>query len=135
MGEYNSRGGRYRSRHNRRKENKKLLVFVGAIIGISIVILLGLLIGGNKKDDLVGVWRYDQYTEYEFAEDETGCLCVDDVHYEYIYKIAGDKLKLNFTENVVTDCEYQFEVKGKTLVLIGGEGTDGGTYELKRTQK
>ena len=117
------------------KCNKKLLILAGAAIVIVIVILLVLLIGGPKKDELVGIWKYDQYTEYEFSEDGKGCLCLDDVHYEYKYKISGDNLKLDFTEDVVRDCEYKFGVDGDTLVLTGGEGTDGGTYQLKKIQQ
>lgn len=30
------------------------------------------------------------------------------------------------------DATYEFSVKGDTLILIGGEGTIGGTYELTK---
>jgi len=148
MSEYNevsnrtpSRDGRYAGHYERRKpvkrkhkKNKPLLIIAVAALIIVAVVLSILIFGGSKNNDiLVGTWKYDQYTEYEFFEDGTGCLCVDDVHYEYKYKISGDKLKLDFTEDVVRDCEYTFTVEEKNLTLVGGEGTDKGTYKLNKT--
>lgn len=123
------------NRKRKHREKKKLFILTGAAIAIVVVFLFVLLVGGSKNDKLVGIWKYDQYTEYEFFEDGSGCLCVDDVHYEYTYKISRDKLKLDFTEDVVRDCEYKFVVKNNNLTLIGGEGTDKGTYELKKITK
>ena len=120
------------NRKQKNREKKKLLILAGVAATICIVVLLVLFVGGTKQDKLVGTWKYDQYTEYEFFKDGTGCLCVDDVHYEYKYKISGDKLTLDFTEDVVTDCEYKFVVENKKLTLIGGKGTDNGTYKLTR---
>ena len=123
------------NRKQKNREKKILLILAGVAATIFIVVLLALFVGGTKQDKLVGTWKYDQYTEYEFSGDGTGCLCVDDVHYEYTYIISGDNLKLDFTEDVVRDCDYKFEVNGKSLVLTGGDGTDGGTYQLKRIQR
>ena len=116
---------RLRARQQNHMKKKKMLTWAGTAITIVIVIFLVRLVSGAKNDKLVGIWKYDQYTEYEFSEDGTGCLCVDDVHYEYTYKISKDNLKLDFTKDVVRDCEYKFEINVDILVLTGGEGTDG----------
>ena len=67
-----------------------------------------------------------------FETNSRGKLLADDVSYAYIYRINGDKLILDFTENVVRDCEYTFSVDGAKLTLKGGTGTDGGTYSLNK---
>lgn len=118
----------------RKHRNKKTIVIVTAAVIVILAVIISLIVfGGNSKSDvLAGTWKYDQYTEYEFSGDGTGFLCVDDVRYEYKYKISGDKLKLDFTEDVVRDCEYTFTVDNKNLTLVGGEGTDKGTYNLNK---
>ena len=42
---------------------------------------------------------------------------------------------IDYANESVWDSEYEFTVDGNTLTLIGGEGTVGGTYELKRSSK
>ena len=147
MSEYNevsskpsSNGGRYAGHYERRtpakrkrRNNKPAIILVSAILIIAAIIISIVIFGGSKNSDvLVGTWKYDQYTEYEFNDNGIGYLCVDDVRYEYKYKISGDKLKLDFTEDVVRDCEYTFTVENKKLTLVGGEGTDKGTYNLNK---
>ena len=119
-----SRNGRYAGRYSKqgpatRKPQKAkkfnplfIAVIVLAIVLIGLIIFL--IVGPSKQNNaLIGTWRYDQYTEYE-------------------YKIAGDKLKLDFTEDIVRDCEYSFTVENNILTLVGGEGTDQGTYKLNK---
>lgn len=138
-----SRSGRYAGRYSKQGSAKRkpqkakkfnplfIAVIVLAIVLIGLIIFL--IVGPSKQNNaLIGTWRYDQYTEYEFHDNGKGCLCVDDVHYEYEYKIAGDKLTLDFTEDVVRDCEYTFTVENNNLTLVGGEGTDQGTYKLNK---
>lgn len=119
---------------NRKPRNNKTMILLIAIVLIVIAVIISIVVFcGNKNNNiLVGTWKYDQYTEYEFNDNGIGYLCVDDVRYEYKYKISGDKLKLDFVENVVRDCEYTFTVEEKNLTLVGGENTDGGTYTLKK---
>ena len=100
------------------------------IVAVITVIVITL---ANKPDTkIIGVWQYDEYTKYDFNEDGTGCLCADDVHYEYTYKLSGDKVIIDFEEDVVRDCDYTYSVEDDTLTLNGGDGTDGGTYKLEK---
>lgn len=56
----------------------------------------------------------------------------DDVTYSYAYTVKGKKLILDFTEDIVRDCDYTFSVNETALTLIGGTGTDGGSYKLNK---
>ncbi len=138
-----SRSGHYAGRYSKQGPAKRkppktkrinplfIAVIVLAIVLIGLIIFL--IVGPSKQNNaLIGTWKYDQYTEYEFYDNGKGCLCVDDVHYEYEYKISGDKLKLDFTEDIVRDCEYTFTVENNNMTLVGGEGTDQGTYKLNK---
>lgn len=138
-----SRNGRYAGRYSKQgptkrkaKKTKKINPLFIAVIALAVVLvglIIFLIVGpGKQNNTLIGAWKYDQYTEYEFYDNGKGCLCVDDVHYEYEYKISGDKLKLDFTEDIVRDCEYTFTVENNSLTLVGGEGTDQGTYKLNK---
>jgi len=131
--------GRYEGHYSRKKptkrkykRNKKMFLIVIILLVIIVATISIFVFGGSSNSELLGVWRYDQYTEYEFSEKGQGCLCVDDVHYEYRYKVSGNTIKLDFVDDVVRDCEYTFSVEGKSLTLIGGEGTDKGTYKLSK---
>ena len=106
---------------------------------VALLILTGMLASvflGCSRDaideNLLGTWQYNDYTEYVFSADGSGFLCADDVHYEYRYQTKGDTVKLDFTEDVVQDCEYTYSINEETLTLVGGEGTDQGTYQLKK---
>ena len=117
----------------RKKESKSLFITAIILAVILIALIIFLIVGPSKQNSaLIGTWKYDQYTEYEFYDNGKGCLCVDDVHYEYEYKISGDRLQLDFIEDVVRDCEYTFTVENNKLTLVGGEGTDQGTYKLNK---
>ena len=89
----------------------------------------------KPSNELVGVWQYNEYTKYEFSEDGTGCLCADDVHYEYTYKLSGKKVTIDFEKDIVRDCDYTYSVENNELTLVGGKGTDGGTYKLKKIKE
>lgn len=111
---------------------KKQILVVVLIIMIAIVISLFTILKKSRNRELLGVWQYNQYTEYEFSEKGRGCLCVDDVHYDYKYNISGRTIRLDFADNIVRDCEYTFSIKGNVLTLVGGAGTDKGTYKLNK---
>lgn len=128
-----SKQGAVKSKSGKTKKINPLFVAVIVLAVVLVGLIIFLIAGPSRQSNtLIGVWKYDQYTEYEFYENGKGCLCVDDVHYEYEYKISGDKLKLDFTEDVVRDCEYTFTVENNNLTLIGGDGTDQGTYQLTK---
>jgi len=125
--------GRYEKRPTKRRKKQNKLIALIAVVIIAIIVACIFIFSGPKvNSELVGKWRYNEYTAYEFYDNGKGCLCIDDVHYEYTFKTSSDKLSLDFTEDVVRDCEYTFSVDGNELTIVGGEGTDKGTYKLKK---
>ncbi len=121
-----------RAEQRRRQKKRQRIVFI-TVLAIIILIIAAIIIALVKKPDsrIVGIWQYNEYTKYEFSEDGTGCLCADDVHYEYKYKLSGNKVTIDFDKDIVRDCGYTYSVENNELTLIGGKGTDGGTYKLK----
>ena len=122
----------YRKRR-RRRDNRKAIMFMAFIaITVAFVSLFLILHFNNSNNKLVGTWVYDEYTQYVFEESGHGKLLADDISYEYTYKIKGEKVIIDFTEDVIRDCDYTFSVDGTELTLKGGTGTDGGTYTLNK---
>lgn len=120
---------RYRKRRNAGK--KTALIITTTVIVAAVIILIGIQIG-KKPNELVGTWVYDEHTQYVFEKDGAGKLLADDVVYDYIYSVKGDRLIIDFTKDIVRDCEYTFTIDNGILSLVGGSGTDGGNYKLKR---
>lgn len=118
-------------KHN--NTGKKIVIAVLLIFIATIITILIVLRSDRTTDKLIGTWRYDEYTQYFFKKDGTGKLLADDVAYEYTYTIKGEKLIIDFTENIVHDCEYTYAIHDNgTLTLIGGIGTNGGSYNLNK---
>lgn len=124
----------YRKSNHKKHKRKSRITIAIIIILVLIISIAGILTFMllNKSNPLVGTWEYDSYTQYVFEKDGNGCLRVDDVTYDYTYKITENMLILDFSEDVVRDCEYGFSIDENELTLIGGENTDGGTYKLKK---
>ena len=124
-----------------KKNNQYVVTAISAVL-IAVLVLLPAFIcqgctNNEKNTELVGVWRYDEYTEYEFSQGDNGCLCLDgNTHYEFTYSIKDDELYIDFALDYVTDCKYTYSVDANTLTLVGGEGTAevGKTYELTKVQ-
>lgn len=124
----------------RRRQRQRMMTVIGLAIVIVIIAIVSIILfkPSNSKSDpakadiLSGTWVYDQYTKYEFDGYGKGCMCLENTHYEYSYKIDGDKLSMDFENEAVHDCSYTFSVEDNTLTIVGGEGTSGGTYKLKK---
>ncbi|MGI6664161.1 MAG: DUF5640 domain-containing protein [Christensenellaceae bacterium] len=83
---------------------------------------------------ITGTFIFNDSTYYEFDGEGSGYMSLSTTRYAYAYSISGDKLKLDFDNEAVRDCEYTFIYEGDTLTLVGGEGTTGGTYTLRRQE-
>lgn len=124
----------YRKSGYRKRKRKSRINIAIIMVMVLIVLIAGILayVLLDKGNPLVGTWVYDSYTQYVFEKDGKGCLLVDDVRYDYSYKTNGEKLTIDFSEDVVRDCEYTFSIDKNELTIVGGENTDGGTYKLKK---
>lgn len=139
-----SHPGRYLSpRHTNRKRqrnHKRKIILVSALVLALVILVIILLCKGCNENksantELVGVWHYDQYTEYEFDAESNGCMCLDgNNHFEFTYTTEDNTLYLDFALDYVTDCQYTYTVDGDKLTLVGGEGTAevGKVYELTK---
>ena len=139
---YSSRTAVRQRRHRKRQRQRMIFVTSLAVVVIALIILSISLLSpksDNKDsptmDALSGVWVYDQYTKYEFDGYGNGCMCLDDVHYEYTYEIIKNTVQIDFENEAVHDCSYDFTVDENQLTIIGGEGTTGGTYKLNKSKQ
>ena len=121
-------------RRKRIQRQRRILFTSILILVITLIIILCFVIFKPKTNknfgELNGVWKYDEYTQYEFNKNGEGCMCLDEVRYKYTYSISGDKLTLDFADDAVHDCTYSYAVNENKLTLVGEDGTVGGTYKL-----
>lgn len=135
--EHDIRQSRRRAAIRLRRRNQVIFIIITFVLVFGVVI--GLLIlknHSNEKKELLqfqGTWKYDEYTQYEFDGNGNGCMCLEDLHYEYTYTVKHNELKLDFKNDSVRDCTYTFLIKNNTLTITGGEGTVGGTYVLNKS--
>jgi hypothetical protein len=110
-----------------------LIIIIATIVIVSIFIFKPKDKPNSSTPDIIsGTWVYDQYIKYEFDGQGKGCMCLENIHYEYSYKINDNILSMDFKNEAVHDCSYTFEVDGNNLTFVGGEGTTGGTYLLTK---
>ena len=83
-------------------------------------------------DNIEGTFIYNDSVKYEFDGNGNGAMYDSENEFEYTYSIKNGKLELNFKLDALHDATYDFILDGDTLKLIGGEGTTGGEYNLKK---
>ena len=127
-----------RIRKRKKKQTQRRMVLCGAIAALAVIIVGIILLAkgcSGGTDALAGTWEFDGTTTYSFDGSGSGAMELPSISYDFTYTIAGNKLMIDYANESVRDSEYEFTVDGNTLTLIGGEGTVGGTYELKRSSK
>lgn len=117
-----------RKRWRRQRKRRIMLVVVFALV--LTMTILSCTASGKEQKVIEGIWVYDEYTKYEFDGKRNGCMYLDYLEYEYKYRVSGNKLSLDFKDERVHDCVYQFVIEKDVLKIIGKEGTTGGTYSL-----
>ena len=114
---------------------KTMIIAVAAVVVIAVLcILLPRLFGNKANAVLAGAWSYQDSAEYSFDGKRHGMLKTEGMELKYTYKVSGDTLKLNFKDKIATDATYTFKIVTDTLILEGGEGTTGGSYQLDRVK-
>ena len=127
-----------RIRKRKKKQTQRRMVLCGAIAALAVIIVGIILLAkgcSGGTDALAGTWEFDGTTTYSFDGSGSGAMELPSISYDFTYTIDGNKLMIDYVNESVRDSEYEFTVDGNTLTLIGGEGTVGGTYELKRSSK
>lgn len=131
---YNRRQAARRKKQKRQRIRKTVSVLAAVLALAGLITGVALLTKGNSSGRLlVGTWVYDENTVYRFGEDGRGCMEIGDGDFAYTYTVKGNEVSLDFEQVALHDCTYTFKVKGNTLTLVGGEGTVGGEYELRRS--
>lgn len=123
--------------HSKRKAAKKrrqrhmmiIIVIPAAVMLLSIILIVKSCSGG---DILKGTWDLDGVTVYQFDGKGNGLLNLPSNAYPFIYEIKDNEVSIDFESDAARDAAYSFSVKDGVLTMIGGEGTIGGTYELKK---
>lgn len=116
-----------------RKRRWKIVIsiLVATVLAVSLLIVIFVKI--NPDLDLIqGSWTYDQYTQYEFDGKGKGYMQLETERYDYTYRIAETKLYIDFTNEAVRDCTYEFSIQGDVLTMTGEEGTTRGQYTLTK---
>jgi len=131
---YLSKAERLRRKKIRRRKimiQRAILAEVALVILILIIVLIFKGCSGGKND-IVGTWRLDDFTAYQFEKDGTGAMLLSNSRYDYTFEVKGENLHIDYEDDILVDGSYTFTAEGDTLILTGGEGTSGDTYELTR---
>lgn len=128
------RAKQYKRRKKRRQRQRYCLFGSTILLLIVVIIAIVFLVKGcsAKTDSLAGTWNLDGTTTYEFDGNGTGAMVLPSISYDFTYMINGDRLVIDFANEILQDSTYTFLVEDGTLTMIGGEGTIGGTYELNK---
>lgn len=81
---------------------------------------------------LKGIYVYNDNVKYEFNNDNTGTLYDGNNKYKYTYKILDQQITFTFEDTTIHESTYTAYFVDGDLKLIGGEGTVGGEYILKK---
>ena len=109
-----------------------MIVSLLALLFVVLIIVLICKGCSGRIDALAGKWDFDGTTAYEFDGKGSGAMLLILADYDFTYEIKDNQLYIDFVNESAHDATYEFSVKGDTLILIGGEGTIGGTYELTK---
>ena len=101
---------------------------------LSIALLLVLIIsvtgcGKNQKNELVGTWKNDTYFEgyefiYTFNEDGTGKYDAAGTVMNFTYKVNGNKISFEYTDEDMETLDTTFSIDGDTLTVKDSENED-----------
>lgn len=119
-------------------KQRRLFGISAAVVAIALLVVLIIVVAKSCStggDVLSGTWALDGTTTYQFDGNGKGAMVLHVVSYDFTYTIDGNKLVIDYRNESVHDATYEFTVDGDTLTLVGGEGTIGGTYELKKVPK
>lgn len=120
-------------KRKRAKRRKMIAISIFTVAAIAVLIAMVLIIKSLfSPDELKGTWSLDEATSYQFDGKENGAMLVSESEYKFTYDIKRKNLLIDYESDILVDGEYEFKVKKDVLILIGGEGTSGDTYELTK---
>ena len=139
------------NKHKKQKQTFKIkkiisILFIAMIVVITIIAIknknknnnnntnvLSNEIVVNKDPNLLnGTFVYNENVKYTFNNDNTGILYDKGNEYKYTYTIQEQQVFIDYEDKTIHDATYTFYFVNDNLKLIGGEGTSGGEYILKK---
>lgn len=108
-----------------------MIICVGALTLLARFFEQTLSIG---KDELNGVWCYDEVTSYEFDGNGDGALVLPSAQYAFRYEIDETHVSIDFEDDAANDASYDFLVESDVLTLKTGQGEDEIIYVLQKSE-
>ena len=120
---------KHRKQTTGRKKEMILLVIIAVL---AVIAVAAAAIGiPSFRHRLEGKWKLHE-TVYCFKDDQTGYMQVGESIYRFRYSVSGDQVSVDFQSDSISDCLYQFSVRGSRLILNGKDGTVRGQYIMER---
>lgn len=131
-----------------RTKNKKILAIALVLLNLiligTVIFLLINYFGGKEEpidnhnsevqvndENIIGVWRFSDIVLYGF-DGENGYLQIEDDKLDFSYTAKNGTVYIDFSEDYMKDCEYDYTVSENQLKLIGKDGTTGGEFVLTK---
>ncbi len=129
-----SRKPAQRRRKKRKQSNGRLLVLLMGVCSLVLLVLSLILIihSCTSRNPVVGSWKLDSMTTYEFYDDGKGALIVPKGNYSFTYTLDDDKLSIDFHDENALDSEFVYEVEDDVLTMVGGNKAIKETYVLQK---
>ncbi len=122
-----------RKKLQRQRRNRRLLLC--AVLVLIAILVWILLFFVRVSQPLKGLWAYGEAATIQFSGKGRGEILFSDMEYGFSYTVEGNSLQMAFDNPYLVDARYTFTVENGTLVLSGGDGTMGGTYDLTKIKK
>lgn len=129
-------GGRYlredskKKPKRRRRKTRWPLFFIAAVVILLIAAIIYFAV--SRTDAVMGTWRYDEVTAYEFDGNGKGKLILQGKEYAFTYEITEGELFIDFESDAAKDITYTYSLRGNQLTLEGKKGAAGGSFSLTR---
>lgn len=86
------------------------------------------------SETIIGTWSIDEITFIKFCKGSTGCLILPNNEFSFTYKIKNDQLMLDFASGKAADGTYTVCLSDDEMVLEGGKGTIGSSFNLNKIE-
>ena len=111
------------------KLKRKTIIIIGVVIAIIMLVSGYLLLSNKGKNKIIGFWTIDDYTNYEFLENNKGNLVLPHKTMEFTYKIKDDKIFIDFKDEKAIDKSYEYNFNGKDLII---KDSNNNVFDLKK---
>lgn len=136
-------------KNRKSKKKRKMATTIGIIVIVLIIAVVAIWFIAFKEKTVVdgdgqsytsesqeigaleGTWRNGKNT-YTFVPDGTGVFCMDSDPISFIYVAEGNTLHINFLDEELVDCVYEYKLDGDKLTMTAKDGSYGGTYDFTR---